>query len=224
MRNPYELPYAGSATVARSGLLAKVAGLLAFSMAFTAAGAVVGLTLPELSFPAILGVLVLSLVLGVARNVSGLNLILMYLLTTLMGVGLGGILDAYLSAGAGTVVVQAAGTTGVLTVGLAVYALTTKRDFSSIGGKLLIALLALIAASVVGIFVQATLLQAVIGFGGAVLFSLYLIYQIQATRYVEDTLPNAIILAVGIYMSIVNLFLSLLRIFSLTGGGGGSRR
>src|SRR5579871_2977210 len=85
MRNPYELPYAGSATVSRSGLLAKVAGLLAFSMAFTAAGAVVGLALPELSFPAIIGVLILSLVLGFARNVSGLNLILMYTLTTLMG-------------------------------------------------------------------------------------------------------------------------------------------
>jgi FtsH-binding integral membrane protein len=64
----------------------------------------------------------------------------------------------------------------------------------------------------------------VIGFAGAVLFSLYLIYQIQMTRYAEDTLPNAIILAVGIYMSIVNLFLSLLRIFSMTGGGGSSRR
>jgi modulator of FtsH protease len=224
MRNPYELPYVGSTTAAKSGLLAKVAGLLAFSMAFTAAGAVVGLRIPEISFLAILGVLVLSFVLGFARNVAGLNLILMYTLTTLMGVGLGGILDVYLSAGAGAVVVQAAGTTGLLTVGLAAYALTTKRDFSNIGGKLLVALLALIAASIVGIFIQATILQMVIGFAGAVLFSLYLIYQIQMTRYAEDTLPNAIILAVGIYMSIVNLFLSLLRIFSMTGGGGSSRR
>ena len=48
MRNPYELPYAGSTAVSNSGLLAKVAGLLAFSMAFTAAGAVVGLQLPGL--------------------------------------------------------------------------------------------------------------------------------------------------------------------------------
>jgi modulator of FtsH protease len=224
MRNPYELPYLGSATAAKSGLLAKVAGLLAFSMAFTAAGAVVGLRIPEISFLAIIGVLVLSFVLGFARNVAGLNLILMYTLTTLMGIGLGGILDVYLSAGAGVVVVQAAGTTGLLTVGLAAYALTTKRDFSNLGGKLLVALIALIAASIVGIFVQATILQMVIGFAGAVLFSLYLIYQIQMTRYAEDTLPNAIILAVGIYMSIVNLFLSLLRIFSIAGGGGSSRR
>ncbi len=221
MRNPYELPYAGLATGTRSGLLSKVAGLLAFSMAFTAAGAVVGLQLPALGMPAIIGVLILSFVMGAARNVPTLNLVLMYTLTTLMGVGLGGILTAYLAAGAGGIVVQAAGTTAVLSVGLCAYALTTKRDFSDLRGKLFIGLLALIAASIVGIFVQATILQVLIGLGGAILFSLYLVMQIQQAKYAQDTMGNAILISVGIYMSIVNLFLSLLRLFT---GVGGSRR
>ena len=111
MRNQYELPYAGSTTAARSGLLSKVAGLLAFSMAFTAAGAVVGLQAPALGMPAIIGVLILSIVMGLARNTPGLNLVLMYTLTTFMGVGLGGILTYYVAAGAGGLVLQAAGTT-----------------------------------------------------------------------------------------------------------------
>jgi modulator of FtsH protease len=193
-------------------------------MVFTAAGAVVGLQFPGLGLFAMIAVLILSFVLTAARNVSGLNLIIMYTMTTLMGVGLGGILEAYLAAGAGGIVVQAAGTTALLSVGLCAYALTTKRDFSSIGSKLFIALLGLIAASIIGIFIQATILQLVIGFGGAVIFSLYLVYQIQQARNVEDTLPNAIIVSIGIYLSIVNLFLSLLRLFSILGGGGSSRR
>jgi modulator of FtsH protease len=230
MRNPYDVPYyrggaaGGLSTTARSGLLAKVSGLLAFSMAFTVAGAFVGMQVPGLGLPAIIGVLVLSFVVGLARNVSGLNLVLLYTLTTLMGVALGGIVEAYVAAGAGAVVVEAGVTTGVMTLGLSAYALTTKRDFSSLGGKLFVALLALIVASIVSIFVSFGPLQILIGFGGAVLFSLYLIFQVQQVRYAEDTLGNAIVLAVGIYLSIINLFLSLLRLFTALGGGGGSRR
>lgn len=224
MQNPYELPYSGATTAARSGLLAKVAGLLAFSMAFTTLGAIVGIQAPGLGLPAIIGVLILSLVLTFARRVPVLNLVLLYTLTTLMGIGLGGIIEAYLQAGAGGVVVEAGATTAVLTVGLAAYALTTKRDFSGLGSKLFIALLGLIVASIVGIFIQATILQIVIGLAGSVIFSLYLVYQIQQARSIEDNLPNAIIVAVGIYMSVINLFLSLLRLFSAVGGGGSSRR
>jgi modulator of FtsH protease len=221
MRSPYELPFgAGATTAVRSGLLSKVAGLLAFSMAFTAAGAWLGTQLPGLGLPAIIGVLILSLVLSFARNVPGLNLILLYLLTTLMGIALGGIIEEYLVAGAGVIVVEAGATTAVLSVGLSVYAWTTKRDFSDLGSKLFIAVLGLIAVSIVSIFVQATFLEIIIGLAGSIIFSLYLVYQIQQVKNAEDTLGNAIILAVGIYLSIINIFLSLLRLFTAVQGGG----
>lgn len=211
--------YTGAALEARSGLLVKVAGLLAFSMAFTALGALIGMRAPGLAMPAFIGVMILSFAIGFARNVPGLNLALLYLLTTLAGVGLGGIVELYVRAGAGTAVVQAGGTTALLTLGLSMYALTTKRDFSGLGPKLFIGVLALVAASIVGIFVQATLLHLIIGLAGAVVFSLFLVYQIQQARVVEDTLPNAILVTVGIYLSIINLFTSLLRIFGIMGGG-----
>jgi FtsH-binding integral membrane protein len=219
MPNRDETWYESGLSVAeRSSLLAKVAGLLAFAMVFTTLGAIVGVSVPALSLPALIGVLILAIALMFARNVTGLNLILMYLLTTLMGVGVGGIIAAYLQAGAGIIVVQAAATTAVLTLCLAVYALTTKRDLSSLGGKLIIALLGLIAASIVGIFVQATILQIVIGLAGAVIFSLYLVYAIQQARFAEDTLPNAILIAVGIYIALINLFLSLLQLLTAVQG------
>jgi modulator of FtsH protease len=224
VQNPYDTRYySGATTAARSGLLAKVAGLLAFSMAFTAAGAVVGIQLPGLALPALIGVLILSFVIGFARNVQGLNLILMYTLTTLMGVGLGGIIDGYLIAGAGGVVIEAAGTTALLTLGLSVYAVTTKTDLSGLGNKLFLALLGLIAVSIVSIFVHATVLDIIIGLAGSIIFSLYIPYYIQQSRSLEDSLPNAIIIAIGLYLSVINLFLSLLRLFTAVGGGGSRR-
>src|SRR5215510_5636514 len=119
------------ATAEPGTLIGKVFGLLAFSMAFTAAGAVLGLRLgPGLAFPAPIGMMVISFVLGLARNVRVLNLVLMYTLTLLAGIALGGIVTVYIAAGAGRVVLQAAAMTAVLTTGLSLYALTTRRDFS----------------------------------------------------------------------------------------------
>lgn len=215
--------YGQATTTQRSGLLAKVAGLLAFSMAFTVLGSFVGMAVPGLGLPAMIVVLILSFVVGLARNVSGLNLVLLYVLTTLMGVALGGIVADYISLGAGYIVAEAAGTTAILTLGLSLYAMTTKRDFSSLGGKLFIGILALVVASIVSIFVHFALLDIIIGFAGSVLFSLYLVYQIQQARSVQDTLGNAIVVALGIYLSVINLFLSLLRLFSVLGGGSSRR-
>jgi modulator of FtsH protease len=223
MREPTYLDSYGGPTVAtaeRSNLLGKVFGLLAFSMAFTALGAVVGLRLgPGLALPATIGMMIISFVLGAARNVRVLNLVVMYTLTFLAGIALGGIVTVYIAAGAGQIVLQAAAMTAVLTTGLSVYGLTTRRDFSGLGSKLFFAMLALVAASLVGIFVGGSLLQLAIGLGGAVIFSLYILYEVQLARYAEDTLPNAILIAIGIYLSIFNLFLSLLRILGFVGAG-----
>lgn len=223
MREPRYLDsYSGPTavtTTARSGLLAKVFGLLAFSMAFTAVGAFVGLRLgPALAFPATIGMMILSFALSFAREKRGLNLVLMYALTFLAGIALGGIVTVYIAAGAGQIVLQAAAMTAVMTTGLSVYGMTTRRDFSGMAPKLFFAMLALVAVSFIGIFFQSSLLQLAIGLGGAVIFSLYILFEVQQARYAEDTLPNAIMIAVGLYLSIFNLFLSLLRILGFVGG------
>ncbi|HEY3081946.1 MAG TPA: Bax inhibitor-1 family protein [Chloroflexota bacterium] len=221
-QSPYQDSYTGprlETAATGTGLLGKVLGLLAFSMLFTAVGAFVGMRLgPGLALPATIGMMVLSFVLGLARNVAGLNLILMYTLTFLAGIALGGIVTVYVAAGAGAAVMQAAATTAVLTTGLSIYGLTTRRDFSGLGAKLFFAVLALVAASIVGLFLASSVLQLVIGLAGSVIFSLYILFQVQQARLAEDTLGNAILIAVGIYLSIFNLFLSLLRIFGLFGG------
>lgn len=208
-------------TASRGGLLGKVFGLLAFSMAFTAVGALVGLRLgPGLALPATIGMMILSFALTFAREVRVLNLVLMYTLTFLAGIALGGIVTVYVAAGAGAIVLEAAAITAIVTAGMSIYGLTTKRDFSGLMPKLFLAMLALVAASFVGIFLHATIFQLAIGLAGAVIFSLYILFEVQQARYAEDTLPNAIVIAVGLYLSIFNLFLSLLRILGIFGGFG----
>src|SRR5205814_7556135 len=110
-------------------------------------------------------------------------------LTFLAGIALGGIVTAYVAAGAGAVVFQAAAITAVMTTGLSVYGLTTRRDFSGLAPKLFFAMLALVATSFVGIFIGGSLLQLAIGLAGAVIFSLYIVLQVQQARYAQNTLP-----------------------------------
>jgi FtsH-binding integral membrane protein len=77
----------------------------------------------------------------------------------------------------------------------------------------------LLAAIVVNIFVGGTLMSALIGWVGALLFSALLVFNVNRARYVPDTMGNAVVLTLGIYLNILNLFLFVLRIL-----GGGARR
>lgn len=224
MRDPgymdsYSGPTMETTTAARGGLLGKVFGLLAFSMAFTAVGAYVGAQLgPGLALPASIGMMVLSFALAFAKNVPGLNLVLMYTLTFFAGIALGGIVTVYIAAGAGGIVLQAAAMTAIITTGMSLYGFVTKRDLSGMGTYLFVGMLAVVAASIIGIFVSSSILQLGIGLAGAVVFSLYILYEVNQARYLEDTLPNAIMVAVGLYISVFNLFLSLLRVLGIFGG------
>ncbi len=56
----------------------------------------------------------------------------------------------------------------------------------------------------------------VIGWAGALLFSILLVVDVNRTKYAADTMGNAVVITLGIYLDIINLFLSVLRI--LQGG------
>src|SRR5215212_8917049 len=72
--------------------------------------------------------------------------------------------------------------------------------------------------SIVGIFFQATWFHLLLSVGTAVLFSGFVMYDIQRLRYAEGTgTSGAVWLAVSIYLDIFNLFLAILRIFGIFG-------
>ncbi len=200
-----------------SGLLGKVFGLLAFAMAFCAVGGYVGAQLSTAWFlPIMVGYFALFFATSALREREGINLILLYAFAFFTGLLVGPIIGSYVSDGAGGVVLQAAAITGVMTAGLSAFALTTRRDLSGLAPYLFVALLGLIVTMIVNIFVGGTLVSTAIGWVGALVFSGLLLVHVQRAKYAADTMGNAVILTLGIFLDVVNLFLMILRI--LQGG------
>lgn len=196
--------------------LARVMGLLGFCAVFTAIGAFLSPAVGEVGFwVALIGGLVIIFALRAAREVAPLNLILLLLFATLEGVVLGQVLELYISQGLSLIVFQAAAATAVAALAAGFVGYTTHRDLSNIGGFLMAALVIVIVASVIGLFIQAPLLWTAISAVSAILFSAFLVYDLnRVARTHGATEGQAIMLAVSVYLDIYNLFLDLLSLLS----------
>lgn len=203
-----------------SGLLGKIFGLLAFSLAFATVGGYVGAQLGSgWLLPLFIVEIALIFAVHALREREGINMALLYAFAFVSGATIGPIIAAYVSAGAGSVVLQAVAVTGMMTVGLSAYALTTKRDLAGIRPYLFMAVLGLLVAMIVNIFVGGSALSGVISWLGALIFSALLVVDVNRAKYAPDTMGNAVVLTLGIYLDIINLFMFILRIM-----GGGFRR
>ena len=205
------------------GLLGKVFGLLAFSLMFAVVGGWVGARV--VTGGGMLMLLVVAefgLIFGIhrAREKEGLNMALLYAFTFVSGMTIGPIIASYIGAGMGVVVLQAVATTAAMTVGLSAYALTTRRRFAGAGPYLFAGLIGLVVMSLLSLFIGGSVLSVVIGFLGAMLFSALLVYDVQRAKTAQDTMGNAVVITLGIYLDIVNLFLYILRILSYLQCGG----
>ncbi|CAH2990326.1 unnamed protein product [Chilo suppressalis] len=111
------------------------------------------------------------------------------------------------------VVLQALGITFSVVFGLTLYTLNTKRDFSFIGYGLVAALCVLIVGGLIQIFIRSSLFEIALSFGGAIVFSLFLVFDTQQMMVYLS--PEEYILAtINLYMDILNLFLYILRILN----------
>jgi modulator of FtsH protease len=209
----------------RSAVLGKVLALLGFSFVFTAGGALIGRNLgPGAFFISLVGSFGTLIALQFLRERSPINLALLYGFATFEGMLIGLILEAYIARGMGAVVLNAALTTAAVTLAAGTYGYTTKRDLSGMGGILFLGLLGVIIASVVGIFIQLPLLYVGISAVAAVLFTGFLVFDLNRVAQMRGaTEGQAILLTVRVYLDIVNLFLALLRLFGFAGGGSSSR-
>jgi modulator of FtsH protease len=198
------------------GTLARVMGLLGLAAVFTAIGAFVGPALGVIGFwVALIGGLVIIFALRAARDVAPLNLILLIVFATLEGVVLGQVLEIYVSQGLSLIVFQAAGATAVAALAAGFAGYTTRRNLAGLGGFLMVALVTVIVASVIGLFIQAPLLWTAISAVSAILFSAFLVYDLnRVARTQGATEGQAIMLAVSVYLDIYNLFLDLLTLLS----------
>ncbi|WP_120510655.1 Bax inhibitor-1/YccA family protein [Photobacterium salinisoli] len=146
---------------------------------------------------------------------SGLGLVFTFLLTGFMGYTLGPILNMYIGAGMGHVIMPALGGTALTFMACSAYALTTKRDLSFLSGMLLAGFIAIVVAVIANIFLQMPMLSLVIS-GMFVLFSSAAIL-LTTQSIVRGGETNYISATVTLYVSIYNLFLSLLQILGIMG-------
>lgn len=204
-------------TAAESGALGRVLGLLGLAAAITAVGAFIGPPLGGLGFwIALIGGFVTLIVLRFVREVSGLNLLLFVVFSFLEGVVLGDVLEIYIASGASLIVFQAAGATAVAAIAAGAVGYFTRRDLSRFGGYLFMALIVVVVASVIGLFIQSGVLWTVISAVSALLFTAFLVFDInRVARSRNVSEGDAILMAISVYLDIYNLFLDLL---SLLGG------
>lgn len=151
------------------------------------------------------------------RN-SPWGIVSVFAFTGFMGYTLGPIIGMYLShfSNGMQLVTTALGGTGVIFFALSAYVLTTRKDFSYLGGFLFVAVMVAFLAMIAGLFFQIPVLQLVISAAFVLISSGLILFQTSEIIHGGET--NYIMATIGLFVSIYNLFISLLNILGALSG------
>jgi len=193
--------------------------LLGLSMLPTVAGALLGIQFrfsflagsPFLAFLLFLGI-AWGFMWGIERTKnSGAGVLLLLGFTFFMGLMLSPLLRHALGfANGGSLIAMAAGGTGAIFFALAGVAASTRRDFSRIGTFLFAGVILLLLASAANIFLQIPALALAVSAIAVVLFSAYVLYDIN--RIVQGGEDNYISATLAVYLDVFNIFVNLLQL------------
>jgi modulator of FtsH protease len=150
------------------------------------------------------------------RN-SALGVLFVFALTGFMGLTLGPILNYYIHSlsNGSQIVMTALGGTGVIFVALSGYVLVTRKDFSFIGGMLMVGILVAFLAGLATLFFPIPALSLAVSAMFILLMSGLILFQTSEIIHGGET--NYISATVTLYVAIYNMFLSLLSIFGIFG-------
>jgi modulator of FtsH protease len=198
--------------------------LLALTMVPTVIGAFIGMATAGviMASPVISSLVMLAVVIGLqfgiaANRNSAIGIALLLLMTGLLGWWLGPILNYALAMRNGMQLVgYAALGTGVIFFAMGAVATTTKRDFSFMGKFLFVGMWALVLAMIANMFLQIPALALTISTLVIVVFSLFLLYDLQ--RIIRGGETNYVMATTGVYMSLFNIFANLLNILLALSG------
>lgn len=222
MSNPATVtssPVQASRTLATNKVIRNTYLLLSGTLLFSAltAGISVLLKLPSpgilLTLAGYFGLLFLT---SKLRD-SAFGLISVFALTGFMGYTLGPIINNYLSLpNGGQVVMTAMAATGTLFIGLSGYALTTRKDFSFIGGFLMTGILVAFLVGLGAMFFDMPGLSLAVSAMFVLLMSGLILYETSHIIHGGET--NYIMATVTLFVSIFNLFTSLLHLLGFASG------
>ncbi|SFP93731.1 Bax inhibitor-1/YccA family protein [Enterovibrio norvegicus] len=148
---------------------------------------------------------------------NSMGLVFTFLFTGFLGYTLGPILNMYIGAGLGWAIAPALGGTALTFMACSAYALTTKRDLSFLNGMLLAGFVVIVVGMIANIFLQMPMISVAIS-GAFVLFSTGVIL-LTTQSIIRGGETNYISATISLYVSIYNLFLSLLQLLGIFGGG-----
>jgi FtsH-binding integral membrane protein len=202
------------ATVGEAGVFGQVMGLVAVTLAFFTLGAYLGRHITEgPSLICFIGGFVCIIGLNFARRSEALSITLLFAAGVLLGLGLGGVLNRYAEVEPDAVW-EAAAATALFVGGLGTTGYAIRRDLSGGYRMLFFLLLALIVFGLVTVFVSipgGNIIYALLGLG---IFGGYTVLDFNRMR--RAGMQEAVQLAAGIFLDVVNIFLFFLRLF---GGG-----
>ena len=213
------LPAGGTLTEGASKVLRNTYALLSMTLMFSALTAGLSMVF-NLPHPGLLltlaGYFGLLFATSYYRN-SALGLVFVFALTGFMGYTLGPILNAYLAlANGGQLIMTAMGITGAAFLGLSGYALVSRRDFSFMGSFLVVGIIAAFCAGLAAILFELPALSLAVSAMFVLLMSGLILYE--TGNIVNGGETNYIMATVTLFVSIFNLFTSLLHLLGFMGG------
>ena len=215
-QQPYSIEQLQGEQTQVSSVLRNTYGLLAMTLGFSGLVAYMAqqmnVAYPNL-FVVLIGFYGLFFLTVKLRN-SAWGLLSTFALTGFMGYTLGPILNRYLGmANGGEVITAAFAMTALVFCGLSAYVLTTRKDMSFLSGFITAGFFVLLGATLVSIFFQISGLQLAISAGFVLFSSAAILYQ--TSEIIHGGERNYIMATISLYVSIYNLFVSLLQIFGI---------
>ena len=208
----------------RIGFIRKVFGILSAQLILSAFFIVLSCSVPsfakfQIEYPSLIIISLIASFITIIclscfeslRRTVPTNYILLSIFTLCEAYSVGFICTQY----SNQVVLLAGLMTAAMTIGLTIYAFTTKKDFTTMGGVLFACLLGLILFGIACVFSRSRIINIIYCSCGVVLFGIYLIYDVQLLTGDKERsidMDDYIYGAVVIYLDIINIFIYLLRI------------
>ena len=208
----------------RQRVLRNTYALLAVSMLPTVLGAWIGVQtgIASLMSPMVGLVVFLAGAFGFMFAIqkykdSGLGVVLLLAFTFFMGLMLSRMLGFVLAKGNGaSLVMMAFGGTSAIFFGMATLSSVIKRDLSGMGRFLFIGAILVLVAMIANFFIQSSALMITLSVLVIGIFSAFILYDLKRVRDGQET--NYVTATLGVYLSLYNVFQSLLVLFGIGGG------
>lgn len=219
-QHQYAVARPAESLLAANKLIRNTYMLLSMTLLFSAvtAGISIATNMPYLGILVTLGGYFGLLFLTSYLRNSAWGLLSVFALTGFMGLTLGPMINAYLTfySNGAQLVMLALGSSGAIFLGLSAYALTTRKNFSFMGGYLMVGILTAFLAGIGALIFSIPALSLAVSAVFVMLMSGLILYQTSEMVHGGET--NYIMATITLYVSLYNLFTSLLHLLGAFAG------